>query len=193
MRFKKQLIILTVVATGFLIYLGLSGQQKAGKLAVISTSPVSKSLNASTKNPININFNKDLLSETPYSQFTINPVADGRVTVNNKAISFVPAGQLRPDTEYTISIFDVQSAADVISEYSFNFTTGKQKLSSFEQGLPISTNEYTIDRLSDGTIIVTVTSTPADLNASKALEFLKSNGVDTSKVLVQKAPSSRDN
>jgi hypothetical protein len=58
--------------------------------------------------------------------------------------------------------------------------------------LPITEDNYTIDRLENGQILVIITGAPAGEVRKNVFDLLRKKGVDTSSVLVQESTSSRE-
>lgn len=187
---KKRIVILILVV--ILLWAGLAlYSSKNRSLGIASVFPLADTLQAPTDKGIVLTFNKSLDSTNPYKEVRITPKTAGSVAVNDKTLTFTPDYQLRPNTKYTIVVVGAKHEETFFDSRPLSFTTGEQKMTFFEKELPYRSEDYSIDRLSDGSIVVTITSPPADENTKKALELLTSKGVDISKVLVQRAPSSR--
>ena len=160
------------------------------KILGTSLSSVSK---VSTQLPIHITFSLPIDTYTPYKNFTITPRTDGAVSVKDKTITFTPTYQLLGKTNYRITLEGATSqTGKVIETYTTLFTTGDQKTSDFEKHLPYTTAAYSVEKLSDSSLLVVILEPPADKVAAEAIAFLKSKNVDTTKVSIQKALSSQD-
>lgn len=156
-------------------------------------SPAKASVNSPVGKPIRFTFTHTIDDNKPYTSINISPKIDGAAVVNGNWIEFKPASLLVGQTKYTVTIVGAKSVSGkVLQDTNTSFTTGDQVLSDFEKSLPYTTDGYTIDRLRDGTITVFILSAPAETYKQEALKLLRSNGIDTSKVLVQNTASSAD-
>lgn len=186
---KRTRIIIVVTLVVLLCLLALFSATNK-KFTLVSSSPISKNNRAATDKGISLVFSEDIDTQNPYEQFRLSPKTDGVIEVKGKIITFTPEYQLKGNTEYTLLLLGVKSERGRIERTLITFKTSEQTLSFFEKELPYVTADYTIDRLSSGAIVVTIINPPAEDNTKKALDFLKSKKIDTSKVLVQRAPSS---
>ncbi len=167
-------------------------KQSDGPLAVKTTTPRNEEKSAPTDNGITITFNKPLDMNSPYTSYNVRPQTEGRVEYANNELRFIPTGQLLANTTYTITLKGAKSGKTMLADYILTFTTGDQKLSAFEQSLPIFASSYTIERLRDNTILVTITAPPTEDNTSEAIKLLTDNGIDISRIVVVRSQSSSE-
>ncbi|NDD85247.1 hypothetical protein EBZ38_13370 [bacterium] len=190
---RKQLLVLLGVGLMFLILIFVFFSRKNfSNFTIVNTSPKDKTTNASTTSPIVIMFSKRLYADAPYEQIKITPQLDGKTTVSDNKIIFTPVGQLKAKTTYIVEVVGASTNNALIESSSFSFTTGSQKISSFELTLPITEDNYTIDRLENGQILVIINGAPAGEVRKNVFDLLRKKGVDTSSVLVQESTSSRE-
>ena len=181
-------IILAILAVCLFVF-----YPKGSSLSLKKSVPSKGSAKVLPEKPIQLTFSQQLDTYAPYKMFSIAPKTDGTVKVSGATMTFTPAFKLIGNTNYTVTVYGAQSIAGKLAKnVEISFKTVGQNLSDFEKSLPYHTDTYTVDKLEDGSITLTILSAPADKVQVEAIAFLKTKGVDTSKITINKALSSQD-
>lgn len=168
------------------------GPKNAG-FTVVSTIPKAKASGIAPENSVVVKYSLPLDVVVPYESFTIIPRTEGSVAIENNSLIFKPTNKLLGNTKYTINIKTATSASGkTLESFDFTFTTAEQTMTDFEQQLPFIANDYTVEKLSDGSIILIILSSTPEQTTREALSFLKSKGIDTDKVSVQLSAASKN-
>ena len=93
---------------------------------VIKTKPINEDGNVSLGKPIEIKFDEQIDPGSIEETVEVSPAVNGVVTYNKKTRSliFSPSENLKPDTEYAITVNGIRDAAgNEMEAYTFKFTT----------------------------------------------------------------------
>ena len=188
---KSFLIKLIVVAAiiGICLYI-FSPRQPA--FSLISSTPTNKSTKTNPEGTLEFTFSSPLDPESPYDSFSISPKVEGKVKLTNEKLSFIPSNGFNDSTKYTVFIKQVRSInGSTTTITDFSFTTFARKKAAFEDFLPYDGGDFTVDRLGNGTIVLTIINPPAAANKEKALAFLRSKKINIDNVQTQIATSAQ--
>jgi Tol biopolymer transport system component len=120
-----------IVAGLALLTLGLALGGDRTEPTALSVRPIDGEAEVSAARPIELRFGRPVSSEglTPY--LTIDPPTPGTLTVEDAVARFVPMGQLRPATRYTVTIragFQDLTGRALRRDQQLTFTTRPARL-----------------------------------------------------------------
>lgn len=183
---NRSLFILSAIVALFLIcFLILLGISRLffNQFSLTSTSPRNNKIMEEPGKALVFKFNREIQA-TPDLKANVSssPVFLFSPEIKGKEIILNHSKRLVEGVVYSIVLSDVKSKeGETLRSVSLVFTVRENsKRGDFIRSLPIKTSNFTISYLKDdGSFFVQILQLPADESKNKAIEFMKSKGIDT--------------
>lgn len=187
---NKKYILLASIAPVLLIIFLIVNSLTAFRQT--NSKPLSGANNFSPKSTISVSFNHSLDKKLPFEEVTVSPVTEGDFSTKDNTIVFTPRVALNGNMNYMFTVKKPKdSRGRTIKDVVIKFKTGEYFQSTAEKSLPYVGDGFTIDRLADSQIIITITSAPRAKYEADARQYLKSAGIDDARASVIVSASAR--